>query len=148
MSLTHDGLQTPLRPSIPSILVGLLIVGGGIAAMTQAWWCSGSALILLGGLVLLNQVNGVSRVRITFSKLLVENERLVMGFLIGPSKQRIPWEEFQSAEIAGGRIVARGKANTLEFGAGQPEGELQEVVRKIDDAVARFREEGGTGKPG
>jgi hypothetical protein len=147
MSLTHDGLQTPLRPSIPSILVGLLIVGGGIAALSQTWWCSGSALLVLGGLVLLNQVNGVSRVRVTFSKLLVENERLVMGFLIGPSKLRIPWEEFQGAEITGGRIVAKGKSNTLEFGAGQPEPELQEVVRKIDDAARRFREEGGNSKP-
>jgi hypothetical protein len=143
MSLTHDGLQTPLRPSIPSLLVGLLIVGGGVAAMTQAWWCSGAALLLLGALVLLNQVNGVSRVRVTFSKLLVENERLVMGFLIGPSKQRIPWEEFQGSEITGGRIVAKGQSNTLEFGQGLPEGELREVVRKIDDAVRRFREEGG-----
>lgn len=147
MSLTHDGLQTRLPPSPVSVLLGVLVTAGAIGTFTQSWWCAGSGLFVLGLLMLLNQVSGVTRVRVTFSKLLLEDERLVMGFLIGPSKRRIPWEEFERVDIEGGQIVAKGRANSLTFGAGQPEAELKEVIRKITDAAQRFREESDVVKP-
>ncbi|MEQ1507154.1 MAG: hypothetical protein ABMB14_33305, partial [Myxococcota bacterium] len=89
MGLTHDGLQTPLPPSRVSQLVGLAILAGGVALCVESWWCTGLSVAVIGALVVGNQLGGITRVRVTFSKLLVENERPVMGFLIGPSKKRI-----------------------------------------------------------
>jgi hypothetical protein len=142
MALTHDGLQTPLPPNRVSQLVGLLLLGGGIAlAVLKAWWCPAIAVVVIGALVLGNQLGGVTRVRVTFSKLLVENERPVRGFLIGPSKDRIPWEEFEGVEVVGDKVVAKGKSATLELAQGQPEAERQELARKIRDAAERFKTE-------
>lgn len=147
MSLTHDGLQTRLAPSPVSILLGLLVTAGAIGMFSQSWWCAGSGVLVFGLLMLLNQASGVTRVRVTFSKLLIEDERLVMGFLIGPSKRRIPWEEFERVEVSGGKIVAKGKKNDLTFGEGLKEDELKELSRKIEAAAQRFREEGAVMKP-
>jgi hypothetical protein len=88
-----------------------------------------------------NQLGGVTRTRITFSKLLVEDERPVMGFLIGPSKRRIAWGDYESVEVANGLVVAKGKGTTLELGKGSTPAELEELARRIRDAAQRFREE-------
>jgi hypothetical protein len=141
MALTHDGLQTPLPPNRLWQLVGLAVLVGGIAwcvVARGAWLCPAISTIAIGALMFANQLGGVTRVRVTFSKLLVENERPVMGFLIGPSKRRIPWEELQSVSSDGQKVVAKGTSDTLELGKGCPEPDLQELVRKIEDAAARF----------
>lgn len=144
MSLTHDGLQRPLPPNRVAQLVGLALVAGGIGVCTLGggWICAGISGIVFGLLTVGNQLGGVTRARVTFSKLLVEDERPVMGFLIGPSKRRIPWEEFESVEVAGGKVVAKGKQATLELGEGAPAPELHELARKIRDAAERFEREG------
>ncbi len=141
MPLTHDGLQTPLPPSRPWQLAGLLVLAAGIALGVYGSWCTASAVLLIGVLMVANQLGGVTRVRVTFSKLLVENERPVMGFLIGPAKQRIPWEEFQGVEVQGDRVVAKGKSEELELGKGSPPAELAELSRRIQDAAERFKTE-------
>ncbi|MEZ4240959.1 MAG: hypothetical protein R3F59_33340 [Myxococcota bacterium] len=143
MALTHDGLHRPLPPNRVAQLVGLLLVGVAIAAFTQggAWICAGLTGLVIGALVFANQLGGVSRTRVTFSKLLVEDERPVMGFLVGPSKRRIPWEEFEGVEVAGGKVVAKGKSTTLELGEGAAEPDLQELARKIRDAAERYEKE-------
>lgn len=141
MALTHDGLQEPLPPSRLWQLIGLAIIAGGVAMVVNAWYCTGLSVLVLGLLTLGNQLGGVTRVRVTFSKLLVEHERPVVGFLIGPVKQRIPWEEFQGVEVAGGQVVAKGRSTTLELGKGHPEPDLQELSRKIVDAAERWRVE-------
>jgi hypothetical protein len=143
MGLTHDGLQTPLQPSRLWQAVGLLLVLGGVGLIVQGWYCTAIGVLVFGLLTVGNQLSGITRVRITFSKLLVEDERPVMGFLIGPSKRRIPWAEFQGVEVAGGKVVAKGKATTLELGDGCPEPELAELARKIQDAAERYAREGG-----
>jgi hypothetical protein len=148
MALTHDGLSEPLPPSRLWQLIGLLITAGGVALLWIGWYCTGVSVLLLGLLTFGNQLGGVTRVRVTFSKLLLEHERPVVGFLIGPVKQRIPWDEFQTVDVAGGKVVAKGRSTTLELGAGRPESELEELSRKIRDAAERWRteaaERGGT----
>jgi hypothetical protein len=149
MSVTHDGLQRPLPPNRIAQIVGLALFAAGIAVsglaltggIAAGWSCAGISGVIFGLLTVGNQLGGVTRARVTFSKLLVEDERPVMGFLIGPSKRRIPWEEFESVEVVGGRVVAKGKQNTLEIGDGAPEPDLQELARKIRDAAERFERE-------
>jgi hypothetical protein len=134
--LTHDGLQVPLGPNRLWQLIGVAVLAGGVAwcfYARGAWLCPALTLIVLGLLVVGNQVRGVTRVRVTFSKLLVEDERPVMGFLIGPSKRRIPWEELQTVEIVGDKVVAKGKDTTLELGA---------TIRSLRRASSR------SGRPG
>ena len=139
MPLTHDGLQTPLPPSRLWQLAGVLVLAGGVAWGVYGSWCPASAVLFVGVLMVANQLGGVTRVRITFSKLLVENERPVMGFLIGPAKQRIPWEEFQGVEVKGDHVVAKGTSAELELGKGSPPAELAELSRRITDAAERFK---------
>ena len=141
MPLTHDGLQTPLPPNRTWQLVGLLVLAAGVALGVYSSWCPATAVLLVGVLMVANQLGGVTRVRVTFSKLLVENERPVMGFLIGPAKQRIPWEELQGVEVKGDHVVAKGKSAELELGKGSPPGELAELSRRIQDAAERFKTE-------
>lgn len=152
MGLTHDGLQSPLPPSRLWQLVGVLVLIGGVALCTRggAWWCGGLSTATIGLLMVGNQFGGVTRIRVTFSKLLVEDERPVMGFLIGPSKRRIPWEEYVGVEVTGGRVVAKGgppggKGAPVELvlGEGATPAELDELARKIRDAAERFKAEGG-----
>lgn len=141
MATTHDGLQTPLPPNRTWQLIGIAVLAGGVAAcvfLRGAWLCPAITVIVVGLLMVGNQLSGITRVRITFSKLLVEDERPVMGFLVGPSKRRIPWDELQTVDVAGGRVVAVGKDTTLELGEGSSEPELQELARKIKDASARY----------
>jgi hypothetical protein len=151
MALTHDGLQTPLAPNRLWQLIGFAVLAAGIGwcvySARGAWLCPAISVVVLGVLMVANQVRGVTRVRVTFSKLLVEDERPVMGFLIGPSKRRIPWEELESVDAVGGKVVAKGKSTTLELGEGSPEPELQDLVRKIKDAAARYAIESEDQKP-
>src|SRR6187397_2233986 len=116
MSLTHDGIQTPLPPSRLWQLIGVLVLAGGVWLAVKSSLCPAIAVLVIGALMVGNQLGGVTRVRITFSKLLVEDERPVMGFLIGPSKRRIGWEELETVDVREGQVVAKGKKNTLELG--------------------------------
>src|SRR5689334_13584229 len=118
MATTHDGLQTPLPPNRVSQAMGLviLVVGLGIGfAKGASWWCPAIVVAVIGALVFANQLGGVTRIRVTFSKLLVENERPVMGFLIGPSKLRIAWGDFTGVEVVGNKVVAHGKPADLDL---------------------------------
>jgi hypothetical protein len=141
MAITHDGIQVPLPPSRVQQLVGLGMLVGAVALGAAGWYCTASGVFVLGALVFGNQLGGVTRVRVTFSKLLVEDERPVMGFLIGPSKRRIAWEEFTGVEIVGDQVVAKGGKTTLELGKGQPAEELQSLAQKIKDGAERYQRE-------
>ena len=143
MARTRDGIQTPLPPSPMGLLLGLIVLGGGIAASILASPCAGVPVAVIGALMLLNQVNGKRRVRVTFSKLLVEDERLVMGFLIGPSKQRVAWTDYGGAAIDSGQLVVKDKrGGELKVGAGVDEAILTELIGRIEEAVERHDKEG------
>jgi hypothetical protein len=141
---THDGVQAPLPPSIPSALMGVVVLGGGVAAGMFFSWCVGAPLIPIGALMVLNQARGKHRVRLTFSKLLVEDERLVWGFLVGPAKRRIAWEDYAGAEVQGHELVVKDKqGGELRIGQGCPTPELEELKGRVEESATRFREEGG-----
>ncbi|MEN0062056.1 MAG: hypothetical protein AAGA48_07865 [Myxococcota bacterium] len=145
MALTRDGIQTPYPPSPLGLGLGLLVAGGAIAAIvTQpGWWCVGVPLLLVGVLMVANQFGGVTRVRVTHSKLLVEDERLVMGFLVGPAKRRIAWTDYASADVIDDEVVVKGQSGSeLRVGKGVDKAELNELVERIAEAEKNFRDEG------
>ncbi len=147
MAQTRDGIQTPYPPSPVGLGLGVIIAGAGIAVLVTgaaSTWCVALPAMVIGSLVVANQFGGVTRVRVTHSKLLVEDERLVVGFLVGPSKRRIAWSDYSSADIVDGEVVVKGKpGNELRVGKGVPSEELEELVRRIAEAEKNFREEGG-----
>ncbi|MEO0602677.1 MAG: hypothetical protein AAF211_14640 [Myxococcota bacterium] len=146
MAQTRDGIQTPYPPNPVGLGLGVVLAGGAVAAlvMDTSSWCFAVPALLVGGLMIANQFGGITRVRVTHSKLLVEDERLVMGFLVGPSKRRIAWTDYASAEVAGDEVVVKGKSGTeLRVGKGQPADDLNALVRRIGEAEQNFREEGG-----
>jgi hypothetical protein len=141
MASTHDGIQTPLAPSRLQQLLSLVGLAAAVGLGWQGWYCTGSGLFVIAALVFGNQLGGVTRVRVTFSKLLVEDERPVRGFLIGPSKSRIPWEEFTGVDVLADRVVAKGKSTTLTLGLGRPADELEGLAKKIREGAERFERE-------
>lgn len=102
--------------------------------------------MLVGLLMLLNQARGKHRVRITHSKLLVEDERLVWGFLIGPSKSRVMWADFAAAELGDAELVVKDKAGgVLRVGRGCTVPELTELKTRVEQAAQRFLDDPDSG---
>lgn len=134
----------PLPPSPQGLGLGVLVLVGGIAAAFVGQLCISLPALIVGALMVANQVNGTSRTRVTFSKLLIEDERLVMGFLVGPSKRRIQWPDLASVEVIDGEVVLKGKGGTeLRTGKGSPPEDLEGLKSKIEEAARRYAEEGG-----
>lgn len=144
MALTHDGIQMPLPPSPQGLGIGLAVLAGGIGLSFIGQLCIGLPLLLVGILLVVDQVNGKSRTRVTFSKLLIEDERLVRGFLIGPSKRRMQWADLASVAIVEGEVVVKGKSGAeLRMGKGSTPEELEALKTKIEEAAALYAEEAG-----
>lgn len=118
------------------ILIGAGMVIGGIALSVVSHVAAGVAVLVLGALVLINQ-KGQRRIRATNSKLLVENERLIRGFLIGPRKDRIPWEDVQGLSVEGGALVVRTPSGPQRVGEGASDEELTVLKEKIETALER-----------
>ena len=146
MALTRDGIETPLPPSLQGLGIGIAVLIGGIVAsfLIPGMICFGLPAILIGTLMVVNQANGVCRTRVTFSKLLIEEERLVMGFLVGPTKRRLGWPDLNSVSIEGDEVVVTGHSGAeLRTGKGCPDEELQELKSRIEKAAQQYAEEGG-----
>lgn len=145
MAQTRDGIQTPYPPNPVGLGLGALVTAAGVGALVVdgSYWCVAVPALIVGVLMIANQFGGVTRVRVTHSKLLVEDERLVMGFLVGPAKRRIAWSDYQGAEVVDGEVVVKGQSNELRVGKGVAQPELDELVRRIGDAEKNYREEGG-----
>lgn len=144
MPITHDGLQTPLPPSPQGLGIGLVVLAGGVAAAVFGQLCIAVPVLLIGTLMVVNQVNGTSRTRVTFSKLLIEDERLVMGFLVGPSKRRIQWQDLASVDVVDGEVVIKGHTGSeLRTGKGCTPEELEQLKGKIEEAARLYAEEAG-----
>lgn len=136
MPLTHDGLQTALPPNRLAQVVGAALVVAPLALWgTLGGACVALPVALVGALVVVNQLNSTSRARVTTSKLLIEDERWIMGFLVGPSKRRMAYKDLSEIEVANGQIHLRdGKGDTLSFGAGCTDQELESVKERIETA--------------
>lgn len=143
MALTHDGIATPLSPNPVWLGIGGACLVGGLAlAITQTTLLGGIAACVLGLATAATQIGGTRRVRITWSKLLIEDERPVRTALIGPSKVRVPWPELAEVSVAEDHIlVKRTDGGTVTIGQGCPKTELENLARRIIEAGDRFKSE-------
>ncbi|MCA9570342.1 MAG: hypothetical protein KC656_21005 [Myxococcales bacterium] len=136
MDFTPDGYTGPLSPRPAGLAVGALVLLLGIGAVFAGWLCAGAALVVGGGLTLLNET-GTKRIRVTRSKLLMEEESRVRGLLIGPRRSRVGWEETQDVTLEGDCVkLTANDGRVLELGKGGPANELQKLKNRIDQARA------------
>lgn len=132
MAVVSDGIVLPLGPDPIRLPVALVLLAGNIAAalfVTPFLW----AALLVTIPFLWNQATGRRRFRVTVTKLLIEDERPVRGFLIGPVKQRFPYEQMKGAEVAGDAVkVVMADGTEHLFAKGRPEEELEALAKKIN----------------
>lgn len=135
MSIIHDGIACRLPPRPLRVVIGLAAIGGGAWSLAAYSITIGVFAILFGALVLLNEW-GVRKVKVIYSKLLVEDEHLLRMLLIGPARRRIAWSEVRGVHIDGGclRLDTDGAPFITAQGASQED--LAALKKKIDEAWA------------
>lgn len=134
MDFTPDGYTEPMSPRPAGLGVGALLLLAGLGGVAFGWLCLGSALVLVGGLAMLNET-GTKRIRVTRSKLLIEEESRVRGLLIGPRRERMTWTETQDVTLESDHIVLTGNDGAkLVIGKGGPANELQKLKNRIDQS--------------
>lgn len=125
------------------VIGGLLVVGGLVVAVSglipgAAGVGAGVGGGLLGVLVLINQ-KGSKRIRATHSKLLVENERLIRGFLIGPRKERVSWSDITAVSIDGDALKVDTSSGPKHFARGASAEEISHLKQKVEAALSRHQ---------
>jgi hypothetical protein len=138
---TADGLITPLAPSPRTLAAGaLVIVVGVLAAVVVRWWLA-IPFVLAGVVAVIDGSGGKRRLRVTASKLLIEDERPILGLLVGPLRSRVAWSELTDVRVddRGGApvLIVASAAGPLELGRGAPRDELERVAVRIRDSVAQ-----------
>lgn len=144
MQMTPDGYLQPLPLNPVPLGIGGLIVAAGIGAAVSGWAILGVPLVLLG-LLWAGNAWGKRRVRVTRSKLLIEDDPLVRGFLIGPHRSRVAWDETESVGVAGDhvRLVAKGGAVT-ELAKGASAADLEKLLQRIQITMDLYRDDRGS----
>jgi len=144
MATTRDGLKLPYPPDAQWLAIGAVLLIGGVGVMISGVLpgpggiVAGILGVLMGVLVLINQ-KGVKRIRATSSKLLVENERLVRGFLIGPRKERIAWGDVTGLSIEGAALKVDTAKGAQLIAQGASEADLAYLKDKVESAIERHR---------
>ena len=144
MATTRDGLKLPYPPDATWLAIGAVLLLGGIAVAASGVLPGPGGIIagllgaILGVLVLINQ-KGVKRIRATSSKLLVENERLVRGFLIGPRKERIAWGDVTGLSIEGDALKVDTASGAQLIAKGASAADLAYLKDKVESAIERHR---------
>lgn len=134
MDFTPDGYTEPMNPRPAGLGLSAIVLLGGVGALVAGSWCLGSALAVFGLLGILNET-GTRRIRVTRSKLLIEEESRVRGLLIGPRRHRVTWEETESVELVGDHVALKSRdGQVLELGRGGPAVELSKLKNRIDQA--------------
>ena len=135
MKFTPDGYTQPMSPRPLGLLLGAALALAGIGLVVTGNFCIAPALILAGLLFALNET-GTKRIRVTRTKLLIEEESRVRGLLIGPRRSRMAWDQTQSVDLHDDRIEMQGKTGELlVLGQGGPKVELQKLKNRIDQAM-------------
>lgn len=131
MQMTSDGYLEPLPFDPVPLGIGAAIVAAG-AAVGWVWHPVGAIPLVLLGLLWGGNAWGHRRVRVTRSKLLIEEDPLVRGFLIGPRRSRVQWEETESVEVAGDcvKLVAKG-GRVVELAKGAALEDLEKLLQRI-----------------
>ncbi len=144
MATTRDGLKLPYPPDAKWLGIGAVTILGGLGVMVSGVLpgpggiAVGAAAIVLGILFLVNQ-KGIKRIRATSSKLLVENERLIRGFLIGPRKERIAWTDITGLSIEDGALRVDTAAGPQHIARGASAEDLAFLKQKVEFALERSR---------
>jgi hypothetical protein len=144
MPITHDGIRCPLPLSPVTLLLGAALLGGGAWLGWSGSVFVGAGLGLLGALFLLNLI-GSRRVRVIETKLLVEDEPLLVAFLIGPRRRRITWEEVRGVHVAGGRLRLDTDGAPFVTAEGAAPEDLEALRMRIEGAREKARREGVSG---
>ena len=135
IKFTPDGYTEPLKPRIGILALGLAILAAGIGLGVIGWLCPAALLVVVGLLVAVNE-GGQKRIRVTRRHLLMENEYRIWGLLIGPTRDRIRWEETQAVTVDGGAVkLQKASGETVELGQG---GEEKELVLLRDRILQRL----------
>lgn len=136
MNFTSDGYTEPMTPRPAGLAIGVLVLVGGVAAVLVGWMCLGAMLVVFGALTALNET-GTQRIRVTRSKLLIEEESRVRGLLIGPRRTRVTWDE--TAEVVREtdhvRLVAN-DGSVIVLAKGGDANELDKLKLRIDESRA------------
>ena len=134
MQFTPDGYTKPLAPRPSRLAVGGILFVVGIALGYLVSFCLGSAVAVLGILVLLNE-GGQQRIRVTRSKLLMEDEFRIWGLLIGPVRSRVRYENLADVRIEGQSIVLeRNDGSTETIAEGAPDDRLHQLKGRIEQS--------------
>lgn len=135
IKFTPDGYTEALKPRPGILLVGIVLLGAGIGLGAIGWLCF-AALFVVGGLLVMVNEGGQKRIRVTRRHLLMENEYRIWGLLIGPTRDRIRWEETKAVTVADGAVrLERTSGEVEQLGKG---GEEKELVLLRDRILQRL----------
>lgn len=147
MPVTHDGISCPLPLRPVALVVGLVLVGAGAWLINAVSVVAGVAMVVAGLLALLNQ-KGTRRVRVIHNKLLVEDERLLTALLIGPTRNRIPWEEVREVRIEGRSLRLETAGAPFITAEGATVADLAALKASVEATRAKARAAAGDGISG
>jgi hypothetical protein len=136
MAITHDGITCRLPPSLPRVAVGFAALGCAGWLVSTGQYLPGGGLGFFALLYLLNQI-GSRRIRVIDSKLLVEDEHLLLNLLIGPSRRRINWTEVKSVHVDSGRLRLETSGSPFITAQGASAEDLESLRARIEATRAR-----------
>lgn len=135
---THDGASKALGPIPGKLGAGAVICVLGVGVSVAVWWLAGLPILFVGALVLLDGTGGTHRVRVTPTKVVIEDDTRVRGFLIGPHKRRFAYGELSGAEVRDGALWLQSGGESVAVLEGNPPDELESVKARIDRASEAF----------
>ncbi|MCB9676052.1 MAG: hypothetical protein H6737_13095 [Alphaproteobacteria bacterium] len=136
VQFTADGYIEPMKPRMGGIAIGAVLA---LASFPAGWfvsWCLAAPLLVVGLGMMANE-RGQRRYRVTRTKLLIEDEPMIRGFVIGPIRNRIPWDEVEKVEREGQalKLVRKAGGEPLLLGQGGSDQELEKLLNRIDVAL-------------
>ncbi len=131
VKFTVDGYTEAMKPRPSGVAMGAAVMVVSLVVSWFATLCVGIPLLLIGAMMIANE-RGQRRYRVTSSQLLIEDEPLVRGFIIGPIRNRIPWDAVKEVGREGQAVkLSTTDGRTLLLGEGGTEQELERFLGRI-----------------